>query len=84
MLKNRLKSAVENSFAKKNANLDVLCEKLRLLNPLLFIEKGYIPVFADNQRIIKADNLSVGNEIILEFSDGKVFCDVTDIKITES
>ena len=84
LLKNRLKSAVENSFAKKNANLDVLCEKLRLLNPLLFIEKGYIPVFADNQRIIKADNLSVGNEIILEFSDGKVFCDVTDIKITES
>ena len=84
LLKNRLKSAVENSFAKKYANLDVLCEKLRLLNPLLFIEKGYIPVFADNQRIMKADNLSVGNEIILEFSDGKVFCDVTDIKITES
>ena len=84
LLTNRLKSAVENSFTKKNSNLDVLCEKLRLLNPLLFIEKGYIPVFSDKQRIIKADNLSVGNEIILEFTDGKVFCDVTDIKITES
>ena len=84
LLKNRMKSAVENSFAKKNANLDVLCEKLRLLNPLMFIEKGYIPVFADKQRVIKADGLSVGNELILEFSDGKVYCDVTDIKITES
>lgn len=84
LLKNKLSSAVETYFTKKTTALDVLSEKLKLLNPLMFIEKGYIPVFSDKQRIIKADNLSVGNEIMLEFSDGKVYCDVIDIKITEN
>ncbi len=84
LLHNKLTSAFDNYFNKQTTKLDVLCEKLKLLNPLVFIAKGYIPVFSEKQRIVKANDLAVGNEIILEFSDGKVYCDVNDIKITES
>lgn len=79
-LHSRLTAALNNSFSKKESSLEVLCEKLKLLNPLSMIEKGYIPVFSDNKRIINASNLCVGEKINLKFSDGTVYCDVTDIK----
>lgn len=83
LLKNRLNTAVNSVFLKKESVLDVLSEKLKLLNPLLTIEKGYVPVYADNRRVLAAKNLSSGERITLRFIDGQVLCDVTDIKITE-
>lgn len=83
-LQSRLITALNTSFSKKETSLEILSEKLKLLNPLLMIEKGYVPVFMKKKRIIKAKDLCPGAEITLEFSDGKALCDVTDIKMTEN
>ena len=82
--KDRLNSAVNNILSRQEANLKMLSEKLRLLNPLLMIEKGYIPAFVNEKRVIKAQEIHSGDEITLEFSDGKVHCDVKDIILSEN
>lgn len=83
-LYNRFTTAVNNTVVRKESELKFLCEKLRLLNPLHMISKGYIPVYVDNKRILKAENLHKDDDILLEFVDGQVHCNVTDIKITEN
>ena len=82
--KERLNSAVNNILSRQEANLKMLSEKLRLLNPLLMIEKGYIPAFVNEKRVLKAQEIHSGDEITLEFSDGKVHCDVKDIILSEN
>lgn len=82
-LKARLDSAVSNIFSAKEAELKMFSEKLKLLNPLLLIEKGFIPVYVKNKRIMKAIDTNKGDEILLEFTDGNVLCDVKDIILSE-
>lgn len=82
-LKIRLDSAVNNIVATSEAELRMLSEKLKLLNPLLVIEKGFVPVYVMNERVMKATDIKNGDEILLEFADGNVVCDVTDIILSE-
>ncbi len=82
-LKLRIKTAIENCISKNESALNVLCEKLQLLNPYFMIEKGYIPVYRDNKRIMSASSLSVDDSISMEFIDGKVKCLVKNIEPTE-
>lgn len=82
-LKIRLDSAVNNIVATSEAELRMLSEKLKLLNPLLVIEKGFVPVYVMNERVMKAADIKNGDEILLEFADGNVVCDVTDIILSE-
>jgi exonuclease VII large subunit len=47
------------------------------------IEKGYIPVFRDNKRVMSASALSVDDTLSMDFIDGKVKCLVKNIELTE-
>ncbi len=80
----RIDIVMNGIFSKKEAALDVLSEKLKLLNPLLMIEKGFVPVYADKKRIFAVNQIQQGDNIILRFVDGQAECDVVDIKITEN
>lgn len=83
LLKSRLDSAVSNILKTSEAQLRMLSEKLKLLNPLLVIEKGFVPVYVKNERAMKAADIKNGDEILLEFADGNVLCDVKDIILSE-
>lgn len=80
----RLELAVNGMFAKNEAKLSVLCEKLKILNPLFMIEKGYIPVYSDKRRVFEVNQIQKGDNITLNFVDGQAVCDVVDIKNTEN
>lgn len=80
----RLDIAINGIFAKNEAKLSVLSEKLKLLNPLFMIEKGYIPVYSDKKRVFEVNQLQKGDTITLNFVDGQAVCDVVDIKNTEN
>lgn len=84
LIRKRLDTVVNGVFLQKESELNVFSEKLKLLNPLFMIEKGYIPVYSDKKRVVTAKHLRKGDGITLRFVDGQVFCDVTDIKNTEN
>ncbi len=79
----RLKAVIESCFSQKESSLNILCEKLQLLNPYSIIEKGFIPVFKDNKRVLSASELSSDDFLKMEFVDGKVMCQVKNIVLTE-
>lgn len=82
MLSVRIENGKDKIFDKAFHSLDVLSGKLKLLNPLKMIEKGFIPVYSDNKRVLRAKDLKSGDKLSLGFSDGTVNCEIKDI-ITE-
>ena len=82
-LSKRLSAATDGYFAKCEAKLSMLSEKVKLLNPVLMIEKGFIPVYSDTTRVVSVKQIAKGNNITLNFFDGQAVCDVVDIKNTE-
>ena len=80
---NRISVATDSYFAKCESAFNILCQKVKLLNPLLMIEKGFVPVYSDGKRIFSVNQLQNGSSITLDFSDGQAVCDVVDIKKTE-
>ena len=82
-IKNRIDVATDAIFSKNEAKLRMLSEKVRLLNPLLLIEKGFVPVYADKTRVVSIKQIKTGDNITLNFCDGHVVCDVIDIKNAE-
>ena len=84
LINKRLSAAADSYFAKCESKLSILSEKIKLLNPVLMIEKGFIPVYSDTTRVVSVKQIEKGNNIILNFFDGQAVCDVVDIKNTET
>ncbi len=81
-LKLRLISAVNGNLKQNSAELNVLSEKLRLLNPLYMLQKGYAAVTKDGKRIKKASSLKAEDTVKLTFGDGNVQCLVKNTELT--
>lgn len=79
LIKSRIDNSVKLILESNTKKLDILSHKLELLNPLMLISKGYIPVTKDNRRVISSDMLHINDDISLTFSDGDVRCVITDI-----
>ncbi|MBQ7961237.1 MAG: exodeoxyribonuclease VII large subunit [Clostridia bacterium] len=79
LIKSRIDNSVRAILDTNTKKLDILSHKLELLNPMMLISKGYIPVTRDKQRVVSAGMLSVNDDITLAFSDGDVRCVITDI-----
>ncbi len=84
LLKTKLDNSANGILDKNSKKLDILSHKLDLLNPLMLIAKGYIPVYKDGRRVISAETLSINEEIFLTFSDADVRCNITDISFKEN
>lgn len=80
----RINTSVSKALSAHQALLDILSEKLKLMNPLLILSKGYAHVTSKNKRICLAGQLNSGDSVNLIFADGEAVCEVTDLKITES
>ena len=84
LIRNKIITAVNSAVNKKSSELEVVSEKLRLLNPFEIIKKGYIPVFNRNKKVKSIDDIAVNDDISLEFEDGKAICNVIELVKSEN
>ena len=84
VLTDRLIAAAETYFLREENKQKVFTEKIRLLNPYRMIESGYVPVFHEDNRVMRAGELSPGDSVFLSFADGAARCDVREIRKKES
>ncbi len=78
----RISAAIENIYDKKSYKLNMLSEKLKMFNPLYFMQKGFVPVYADSKRIRSVSEISENDELLIRFVDGSIKCDIKET-ITE-
>lgn len=70
--KTALKLSMLNILDKHQNNFILCQEKLFGLNPALFYDKGYAKIVRDNKCVRSKNDLSVGDNIEIEFLDGRV------------
>ncbi len=83
LMQNRADNALKTYLDRNDAQITVMLEKLKLLNPYEILKKGFIPVFSEKKKIVSVSELSKGDSIKLEFADGTVLCSVDEIIMTE-
>lgn len=82
MCKERMNNAIQNYLYTKNHRLNTLNQTIQALNPLAVLDRGYALVRNSNGQLVKnALDLSVNENISIEFSQGKVIAEVlkTDV-----
>ena len=72
----RFKESVNNLLLKNETELREKILKLDSLSPLKVLSRGYSVVEKENSVIISAAELSVGDEIKITLSKGKINCSV--------
>ncbi len=70
---NRLVSAAESDFRRKQHKFAQTTAKLEALNPMSVISRGYSAVFSSDGKLIKSvDDVEKGSEISFKTTDGSV------------
>lgn len=78
-LKNRLDYLVKNILSIKEREFILYSEKLKVLNPLNIMDKGY-SISKDKDKILRSINdTKVGNDISITLKDGIVMAEVKEI-----
>ncbi len=65
-------------FEKKKQRYVVLLEKLEVLNPMHTLKRGYTIVKKENRAITTIKDLSIGDQIELDFQDGSILTKVLE------
>lgn len=76
-------SKMNNSFndilKTHTSQFSVMCSKLDSLNPLKVLARGYSLTKKDGTIISSKNNLSIGDEVLLCFTDGQVKAEITEV-----
>ena len=67
-----IEKLAQTRFQTEKHKLDKIMEILSKLNPLEILKNGYAFIEKENQKVISAKNLKIGDEIEVSFADGKV------------
>ncbi len=79
-LTERLKISAEKCTDKADNSLMALAEKLDTLSPLKVMARGYAAVSGiDGKSVRSAEELEVGENIKVSFSDGSALCEIKEI-----
>lgn len=70
------KSAVTVIVANAKSQLELVSLKIDKTNPMNLLKRGYTKVLAGDKLVKSVDDVSVGDEIKFELSDGKVYAKV--------
>ncbi len=65
-------------YQSKHQMIKEFSSRLRSLNPVLVLKRGYSIIYRDDKIIDSADKLEIGNLIDIKFSDGKAEATVTN------
>ena len=57
----------------------MLCSKLDSLSPLKVLARGYSIAKKDENIIVNSKDLSVGDSISIQFADGNVKAEITEV-----
>jgi exodeoxyribonuclease VII large subunit len=76
----KLEQLKKNILVTKHHNLDILLEKLNLLNPLALVARGYSVVKLEEQVVRSVVSVTVGQNIEIVLSDGSIEAMVTKVK----
>ena len=66
-------------FTKCSSDFAMLCSKLDSLSPLKVLARGYSIAKKDENIIVNSKDLSVGDGISIQFADGNVKAEITEV-----
>jgi exodeoxyribonuclease VII large subunit len=76
----KLTTAAEKFVYLKQHHLDKLDEKLRLLDPMRVLKRGYTMLLRDGEVISSSARLNAGDTVKLLFHDGNASAEIKEIK----
>jgi exodeoxyribonuclease VII large subunit len=80
----KLVSVTEKFLYLQKHMLDKTDDKLRLLDPMIILKRGYTMLLRDGEIIASVNKLNKGDRVDLLFSDGKTSAEIQDIKPNEN
>ena len=66
-------------FTKYSSEFSMLCSKLDSLSPLKVLARGYSITKKDENIIVNSKDLSVGDNISIQFADGNAKAKITEV-----
>ena len=78
LLENRMIKSFERIYSQSNASFLKVASKLNSLSPTNVLLRGYSVVYKDDKIISSKDDVSKGDEIKLNFSDGVRKAEIID------
>lgn len=76
---NKLYGISNKLLTKQESDLTILTNKLQMLNPLEILNKGYVKVSKNNKSILSKCELTVGEDVLLEFKDGSAVATINNV-----
>ena len=76
-----INNCYKNICSKHNSDFILLCSKLESLSPLKVLSRGYSIAKKDNNIIKSSSELSIGDNITIQFADGNVISQITEVKL---
>lgn len=77
---NEIEKTYQQFRLRQEHSLQLMEERLRLLNPLSMLSRGYALVTKDGKRISDVSSVKADDNIVLRFKDGKVSARVNDVE----
>ena len=78
-LTTRINMNFKDIFTKYSSEFSMLCSKLDSLSPLKVLARGYSITKKDENIIINSKDLSVGDNISIQFADGNAKAKITEV-----
>lgn len=80
-LTTKINISFKDIFTKHSSDFAMLCSKLDSLSPLKVLARGYSITKKDENIITDSKDLSVGDSISIQFADGNVKADITEVQL---
>ena len=80
-LTTKINMRYKDVFTKHLSDFAMLCSKLDSLSPLKVLARGYSITKKDENIITDSKDLSVGDSISIQFADGNVKADITEVQL---
>ena len=69
-----------NSFAKTEIDFSSTVAKLNALSPLNVLARGYSVAYSNGKIVNSSDNLTVGDNLSIDFYNGSAVCEIKELK----
>lgn len=73
-------TTMQTYFVNKKNQIDIIIEKINSLNPKKILDMGYAKIESNGQMIDSVKNLSLNQEICVNFADGKAIATIKEIE----
>ena len=80
-LTTKINMRYKDVFTKHSSDFAMLCSKLDSLSPLKVLARGYSITKKGENIITDSKDLSVGDSISIQFADGSVKADITEVQL---